>query len=212
MNYYIYVKWFFFIVVVQAEVRIAVNNAVRMALCIECSPVVQEIQDSIPTETHRSRMYDVGGPGWVPTPCLLFFAVLEPKHCFFQEPPLKGRENVWGAAPLPNGSASRTAGLVSGDCGGDPWGQSCLHQKGIYCTNSRINKSEVRIRILISSKIVRKTLLGIGTYVSGSSKMMQIWFHWATTLRKTFVAICDLPPRHLVDYIYPREDIVRKQS
>ncbi len=46
----------FFIVVVQAEVRIAVKNAVRMALCIECSPAVQEIQDSIPTETHRSRM------------------------------------------------------------------------------------------------------------------------------------------------------------
>jgi hypothetical protein len=48
MNDYIYVKMFFFIVVVQAEVRIAVRNAVRMALFSECSPAVQEIQDSIP--------------------------------------------------------------------------------------------------------------------------------------------------------------------
>jgi hypothetical protein len=55
----------------------AVNNAVQMALCIECSPAVQEIPGSIPDcdalITSRSgcspTLYaeDVGGPGQAPT-------------------------------------------------------------------------------------------------------------------------------------------------
>jgi hypothetical protein len=62
----------------------AVNNAVRMALCIECSPAVQEVPGSIPDcdalITSRSgpsllssgcspTLYaeDVGGPGQAPT-------------------------------------------------------------------------------------------------------------------------------------------------
>ncbi len=55
----------------------AVNNAVRMDLCIECSPAVQEVPGSIPTETLRSQMFyaeDVGGPGQAPTVCYLLGA------------------------------------------------------------------------------------------------------------------------------------------
>jgi hypothetical protein len=64
----------------------AVNNAVQMALCIECSPAVQEVLGSIPDcdalIASRSRpsllssgcsptLYaeDVGGPGQAPTIC-----------------------------------------------------------------------------------------------------------------------------------------------
>ncbi len=46
------------------------NNAVRMALCIECSPAVQDVPGSIPDWDLRSRMLyaeDVGGPGQAPT-------------------------------------------------------------------------------------------------------------------------------------------------
>jgi hypothetical protein len=62
----------------------AVNKAIRMALCIECSPAVQEVLGSIPDcdalITSRSgpalvssgcspTLYaeDVGGPGQAPT-------------------------------------------------------------------------------------------------------------------------------------------------
>jgi hypothetical protein len=40
-----------------------------MALCIACSPAVQEVPVRFPTETLRSRMLyaeDVGGPGHAP--------------------------------------------------------------------------------------------------------------------------------------------------
>ncbi len=53
------------------------SNAVRMALCIECLPAVQEVSGSIPdcgtTSAPRSgcstMLYaeDVGGPGQAPT-------------------------------------------------------------------------------------------------------------------------------------------------
>ncbi len=49
----------------------AVNNAVRMALCIECSPAVQEVPGSIPGQKTPlpPTLYaeDVGGPGQAPT-------------------------------------------------------------------------------------------------------------------------------------------------
>ena len=46
------------------------NNAIRMALCIECAPAVQEIPGLILIVTHRSRMFyaeNVGGPVQDPT-------------------------------------------------------------------------------------------------------------------------------------------------
>jgi hypothetical protein len=46
----------------------AVNNAVRMALCIECSPAVQEVPGSIPDCDAYAE--DVGGPGQAPTTSL----------------------------------------------------------------------------------------------------------------------------------------------
>ncbi len=48
----------------------AVNNAVQMALCIECSPAVQEVGfDSRPKTPPPPTLYaeDVGGPGQAPT-------------------------------------------------------------------------------------------------------------------------------------------------
>jgi hypothetical protein len=51
----------------------AVINAVRMALCIECSPAVQEVPGSIPVASVLPMLYaeDVGGPGQAPTSAAL---------------------------------------------------------------------------------------------------------------------------------------------
>jgi hypothetical protein len=73
----------------------AVNNAVRMALCIECSPAVQEVPGSIPdcdalipsrsgpsllSSGCSPTLYaeDVGGPGQAPTPPSMFGQISSP--------------------------------------------------------------------------------------------------------------------------------------
>ncbi len=48
----------------------ATQYAVQMALCIECSPAVQEVPGSIPAETQHSQMLhakDVDGSGQAST-------------------------------------------------------------------------------------------------------------------------------------------------